>query len=327
MIITRTPFRIPLGGGGTDLLSYYQKFGGFLVTAAINKYVYISVNKRFEDSIRVSYSQTEIADRVEDIQHPIVREAMKMVGIDHGIEITSIADLPAKTGLGSSSSFSVGLLNALHAYKREFRSPEELAEEACRLEIDILGEPIGKQDQYIAALGGVTSLDIDTNGKVAANPHLLSDDALDQLESNVLLFYTGIQRSASEVLKDQNKGANDNDEKVVESLHQIRAIGRQIEDALKKGHLQRFGALLDVHWQAKKKMSDKISKTQIDAFYDTALENGALGGKVMGAGGGGFFMFYCDNGKSAFRKALCGMGLKEMRFRIDQEGSKVLLNM
>jgi D-glycero-alpha-D-manno-heptose-7-phosphate kinase len=326
MIITRTPFRIPLGGGGTDLPSYYKNYTGFLVSAAINKYVYITLNKRFEESIRVSYSKTEIVDEVDQIQHPIVREALKLVGIKHSIEITSIADVPAQTGLGSSSSFTVGLLKALHAYKREPISYQDLAEEACHLEIDILGEPIGKQDQYIASFGGVTSLTIDHDGEVRVDTHILSDDILDQLESNVLLYYTGIKRSASEVLQEQNKATRENNREVIESLHQIKEIGHQIEEALKKGNLQQFGALLNVHWQIKKRMSNKITKNQIDQWYEKALENGALGGKLMGAGGGGFFMFYCDNNKSHFRRTMTEMGLREIRFRIEQEGSKVLVD-
>lgn len=326
MIIIRTPFRIPLGGGGTDLPSYYTKHGGFVVSSAINKYIYITVNKRFEDSIRLSYSKTEIVENLDQIQHPIVREALRFVGIKDGIEITSIADVPAQTGLGSSSSFTVGLLNALHTYKKEHISAEQLAEEACYIEINILGEPIGKQDQYIAAYGGVTSLHIRTDGKVNVDTHILTDDTLDQLESNVLLFYTGIKRSASDVLKEQNEAAAKNDHAVVESIHRIKEIGKEIEEALRKGDLQRFGALLDVHWQTKKKMSPKIFKGQIDDWYETALRMGALGGKLMGAGGGGFLMFYCDSSKSKFRKKMTELGLKEMRFRVDQKGSKVLLN-
>jgi D-glycero-alpha-D-manno-heptose-7-phosphate kinase len=326
MIVTRTPFRVPLGGGGTDLPSYYSKYGGFLVSAAINKYVYITVNKRFENSIRVSYSRTEIVDEVNQIQHPIVREALKLLNIDRGIEITSIADVPAKTGLGSSSSFTVGLLKALHTFKREPIPTQDLAEEACHLEIDILGEPIGKQDQYLAAFGGVTSLDIDRSGKVKVNTHILSDDAMDQLESNILLLFTGIQRSASEVLNEQNRATKEDERTVVNRLHKIKELGKEIEEALRQGNVRRFGELLDVHWQTKKGMSQKISKSQIDLWYDAARENGALGGKIMGAGGGGFFMFYCDNGKTKFRKTLKEMHLREMRFRIDTEGSKVLVN-
>ncbi len=326
MIVTRTPVRIPLGGGGTDLPSYYTQYGGFLMSAAIDKYIYITVNKRFEKSIRVSYSSTEIADTPEEIKHNIVREALKLLKIDSGIEITSIADVPSKTGLGSSSSFTVGLLNALHTYKREKVSAKDLAEEACFLEIQLLGEPIGKQDQYLAAYGGVQCLDIDRLGHVNVMPLILSDDTIDQLESNTLLFYTGIKRNASEVLSSQSKQASLDNEKVIESMHKIRQIGYEIKKSFEDENLARFGELLNLHWQTKKGISEKVSQSQIDSWYQKARDNGALGGKVMGAGGGGFFMFYCDNGKNGFRKAMEKEGLKEMRFKIDFEGSKVLVN-
>ena len=326
MIVTRTPVRIPLGGGGTDLPSYYTRHGGFLISAAIDKYIYITVNKRFEKSIRVSYSQTEIVDSVEDIKHPIVRESLKFLNIDSGIEITSIADIPSNTGLGTSSSFTVGLINALHTYKHEKVNAKELAEEACHIEIELLKEPIGKQDQYLAAFGGVICLDIDRLGNVDVKPVRLSEDALDQLESNTLLFYTGIRRSASEVLCSQNQGASLNQEQVIRALHQIKKIGLEIKKSFEKEDLERFGNLLDQHWQTKKTLSSKISKEKIDLWYDLAKKNGVLGGKLMGAGGGGFFMLFCNNGKNALRKIMEQEGLKEMRFRIDFEGSKVLVN-
>jgi D-glycero-alpha-D-manno-heptose-7-phosphate kinase len=326
MIVTRTPVRIPLGGGGTDLPSYYTQYGGFLISASIDKYIYITLNKRFEKSIRVSYSSTEIVEKREDIQHPIVREALKLLKIESGIEITSIADVPSNTGLGTSSAFTVGLLNALHTYKNEKVNAKDLAEEACFLEIELLKEPIGKQDQYLAAYGGVQCLEIDRLGNVKVIPLYLSDDAIDQLESNTLLFYTGIRRSASEVLAPQSKGASLDKEKVVESMHKIKEIGYEIKKSFEDENLARFGELLDIHWQTKKGLSDKITQSQIDRWYEIARKSGALGGKVMGAGGGGFFMFYCDNGKSGFRKIMEQEGLKEMRFRVDFEGSKVLIN-
>jgi D-glycero-alpha-D-manno-heptose-7-phosphate kinase len=326
MIVTRTPVRIPLGGGGTDLPSYYTQYGGFLISAAIDKYIYITLNKRFEKSIRVSYSATEIVDEVEQIQHPIVREALRLLKIESGIEITSIADVPSKTGLGTSSAFTVGLLNALHAFKNEKVNAKDLAEEACFLEIELLKEPIGKQDQYLAAFGGVHCLEIDRLGSVKVTPLHLSDDAIDQLESNTLLFYTGIRRSASEVLAPQSKGASLDQEKVIENMHKIKEIGYQIKKSFEEENLARFGELLDVHWQTKKGISNKITQSQIDRWYEIAKNSGALGGKVMGAGGGGFFMFYCNNGKNGFRKIMEQEGLKEMRFRVDFEGSKVLIN-
>ena len=326
MIVTRTPVRIPLGGGGTDLPSYYNQYGGFLISAAIDKYIYITVNKRFEKSIRVSYSETEITDDVEKIKHPIVREALKLLNLQERLEITSIGDVPSQTGLGTSSSFTVGLLNALHTYKKEKLSTQELAEEACYLEIELLKEPIGKQDQYVASFGGIICLEIDRLGSVKTYPLHFSCDALDQLESNTLLFYSGIRRSASSVLSVQNKESSLDKGKVVESLHQIKQIGKEIKEAFEEEDLSRFGQLLDLHWQTKKNLSDKISASQIDLWYEKAKENGALGGKLMGAGGGGFFMFYCNNGKNGFRKMMEKEGLSEMRFHIDFEGSKVLIN-
>jgi len=327
MIVTRTPLRIPLGGGGTDLPAYYSRYGGFLVSAAINKYVYIVVNRRFEDSIRVSYSKTEIVDRLEEVEHPIVREALKLLGLGPGLEVVSIADLPANTGLGSSSSFTVGLLNALHTFKREGVTPQQLAEEAFHIEVEILGEPIGKQDQYMAAFGGITSLQIATDGAVKAMPLPVAEEVAEQLENDVMLFYTGIKRSAGEVLRGQSQAVSRGDGEVSQALHAIKAIGWQVMEALLAGDLLRFGELLHRHWQVKKRMSAKISSDHLDRWYELARRNGAIGGKVMGAGGGGFFMFYCNGSdKAQLRKALAAEGLREMRFALEREGSKVLVN-
>lgn len=327
MIVTRTPFRVPLGGGGTDLPSFYSRYGGFVVSAAINKYVYILLNPRFEDSIRVSYSKTEFSRRPEEVEHPVVREALKFMGIRSHLEIVSVADLPANTGLGSSCSFTVGLLNALHAMKREHVPLDELAEEACYIEMERLGEPIGKQDQYIAALGGITCLEIDREGGVRTTSLDLPEEVVQELENNTLLFYTGIQRRASEVLSHQSRAAAQGDPRVVSALQAIKEIGREVADALRRGDLDRFGRLLDQHWQVKKTLSQRVSSEQIDRWYEMAKANGALGGKVMGAGGGGFFMFYCPNGqKSRLREALVAEGLREVRMGIDFEGSKVLVN-
>lgn len=327
MIITRTPLRIPLGGGGTDLPTYYSRYGGALLGAAIDKYVYITINRRFEESIRVSYSQTEIADSVDEIKHPLVREALKLLRLSHSLEIVSIADLPANTGLGSSSSFTVGLLHALHALKRESVGPQQLAEEAFHIEVERLGEPIGKQDQYMAAYGGVTALQIACSGTVAARHLPLPEDVMQQFESDVMLFYTGIKRGAGDVLVDQSQAVTRGDEEVAQSLHEIKAIGRQVEEALIDGDVTRFGALLHQHWLTKKRMSAKISSDHIDRWYDLALQHGATGGKLMGAGGGGFFMFHVRNGdKARLRKALAVEHLRETRFAIEREGSKVMLN-
>ena len=326
MIVTRTPVRIPLGGGGTDLPAYYSKHGGFLVSAAVDKHIYIMVNKRFEDTIRVSYSKTETASSIDEIEHPIVREGLRMVGIEKGIEIVSIADVPSNTGLGTSSSFTVGLLNALHIYKREDVTREVLAEEACHIEIDVLGEPIGKQDQYLAALGGVTCLDIDKQGKVSATPLSLSNDALDELESNTLLFYTGVRRKASDILSEQSESLAQEKGDANEAMHTIKEIGLAIKAALERSDLDAFGELMDAHWKAKKRLSSKITFGQVDRWYEVAQQNGAMGGKLIGAGGGGFMMFYCNGGKQKLREAMSAEGLQETRFKVDFEGSKAVVN-
>lgn len=327
MIISRAPVRIPLGGGGTDLKSYYSKYGGFLISAAIDKYIFISVNKRFYDSIRLSYSNTEIVDDVSQIKHKIFRETFKYLNVNKGIEVVSIADVPANCGLGSSSSFTVSLLNALHAYKREFVSQKQIAEEACHIEIDILKEPIGKQDQYISAFGGIVCLTINKKGDVTVEPIKMDDETLGQLESNILLFSTGIERSASDILTVQNEKSEKNDVQVINTLHEIKRIGFETKKAFENGDLDTFGELLNEHWQTKKNLSNNISNKFIDDCYNTAIKNGALGGKIMGAGGGGFFMFYHNKGRKNIIKALKDKGLIPMRFKFDFEGAKILVNM
>ena len=327
MIVTRTPTRIPLGGGGTDIRSYASRYGGFLVSAAINRYVYITVNRRFEDSIRVSYSKTEIADGVDKIEHPIVREALRLMGLSSGLEIVSIADVPANTGLGSSGAFTVGLLNALHTFKRENVSAGTLAEEASAILMDVLGEPIGVHDQYLAALGGMTCLAIEQDGTVQASPLATSDGIVEELEASLLLFYTGVKRSASEVLAEESRAISRGHDGVTAALHTVKEIGFRVKEALETGNLRRFGELLDQHWQSKKRLSTRVSSDRIDRLYELARRNGALGGKIMGAGGGGFFMFCCDNhNKARLREAMATEGLRDMRFAIDFEGSKVLVN-
>ena len=327
MIVTRTPTRISLGGGGTDIRSYASRYGGFLISAAINKYVYVTVNKRFEDSIRVSYSRTEIAERVEDIEHPIVREVLRLLGLGCGLEIVSIADVPANTGLGSSGSFTVGLLNALHTFKRENVSPKVLAEEASTILMDILGEPIGKHDQYLAAFGGVACLEISQDGTVDVSPAPVCDGAVEELENRLLLFYTGMKREASDVLGDESQALSQGNGDVTRSLHSIKDIGWRVREALEAGDLRRFGELLERHWQSKKRLSKKISAACVERWHEVARANGAVGGKLIGAGGGGFFMFCCENGDRArLREAMVAEGLREMRFAIEPEGSKVLVN-
>jgi len=328
MIITRTPFRVPLGGGGTDLPSYYSKYGGFIFSAAIDKYMFISINQPIVDElIRIKYSKSETVSSVDEVQHEIVREILRCLGIKNGIEVTSMADVPAGTGLGSSGAYTVGLLNGLHTLKRESLTLQQLAEEACKIEIDILGKPIGKHDQYLAAFGGLTCLEIEKDGMVKVCNGKISHATIDELEKNILLFFTGISRDANEILSSQSQAAKEEDNRVIDTLHRIKEIGCQIKEALEDGNLAKFGYFLDKHWQTKKNLSGKISDSRIDRLYEKAKENGALGGKIMGAGGGGFFMFYCEEHRSRLRKAMAEEGLQEMRYRFDFEGSKVLINL
>ena len=327
MILSRAPLRITLGGGGTDLKSYYSKYGGFLIAAGINRYCTILANKRFYDSIRLSYSQMEIRDSVDEIEHRIFRESLRLVGITNRIELHSTADVPANSGLGSSSTFTVALLNALHTYQGDFVSRKELAEEACHVEIDILGEPIGKQDQYMAAFGGITCLTFDKDGAVLVEPLRLTDEVLDQLESNLLFFFTGKERSASEILREQDDKSKKNDLAMDNNLHQVKDIGLKTREYLEKGDVDMLGELLRTHWEIKKKRSQKMSDSFIDECYEVALKSGAVGGKLMGAGGGGFFMFYCKSDKKAkVSEVLNKMGLRREKFNIDWEGAKILLN-
>jgi D-glycero-alpha-D-manno-heptose-7-phosphate kinase len=328
MIVTRTPLRVPLGGGGTDLPSYYREKGGFLISAAINKYIYITINPRFEDSIRVSYSRTEIVDTVSEVEHPIVREALKLLNVTRPLEIVSIADLPSNTGLGSSGAFTVGLLQALHAFKRDHVGPQALAEEAFHIEAELLEEPVGKQDQYIAVYGHVTAFDIATDGCVTVTRLDLDESVVDQLENDTMLFYTGVKRNASEVLESQKQALSNGQSSTSQSLDEIKSIGYEISESLQQGDLTRFGALLDLHWHAKKRTSDLISTDHLDRWYSIGRSKGALGGKLMGAGGGGFFLFYCPNDyKAGLRSAMAAEGLREMRFAIDEDGSKVIVNL
>jgi D-glycero-alpha-D-manno-heptose-7-phosphate kinase len=328
MIVTRTPLRIPLGGGGTDLPSYSSKFGGFLISAAIDKYTFITVNRRKLDRlIRASYSKTETVDSVDRLQHPLIREALRLTGIDGGVEITSIGDIPGGSGAGSSASFTVGLLHALHALKREQVSQWRLAEEACKLELDILKEPIGKHDQFITAIGGITCLDIDRTNHVSTFSAAISEDVLEALDGSLLLFYTGVVRKTGDVLREQNQAANESHPGVIDALHRIKELGWEIKSALEAGELHRFGELMDAHWEIKKRLSGQVSGSQFDRWYDLARASGAVGGKLMGAGGGGFFVFYCENGdKPKLREAMAREGLMELRFHFDFEGSKVMVN-
>jgi D-glycero-alpha-D-manno-heptose-7-phosphate kinase len=328
MIVARAPLRIPLGGGGTDLPSYYSQYGGFVLSAAINKYVYISINRpQVDDLIRVKYSKSETVEDLNEVQHELVREAMRLTGVERGVEIVSMADVPAGTGMGSSGSFLIALLRALHAMKREHVAPGQLAEEACRIEIEMVGSPVGKQDPYVAAYGGISCFEIAPSGEVAVNRLPLNNHRLDELRGNLLLFFTGIQRRAMDILEDQKRDTMQSKDEVVKSLHQTKTLGLEIKEALEAGDFNRFGELLDVHWQNKKRRSTKVSDPRIDRWYDIARDRGALGGKLIGAGGGGFFLFYCSNPhKGQLREAMTEEGLREMQFDFDFEGAKVVMD-
>jgi len=327
LIVSRAPLRLTLGGGGTDLPSYCSRYGGFVVTSALDKYIYVVVKHRFEDQVRVSYSVTEIVKSIDDIRHPVVREALRFLGLKSNLEIVSIGDVPAETGLGSSGSFTVALLRALHAFKDENPSRQKLAEEACRLEMEVLKEPCGVQDQYVSAFGGFICLDVGRDGGVNVSPLKMSDDTVRELENNLLFFYTGIKRSASLVLQDQGRSIEENRSKALDAMHNIKEIGFKVKHALENGDLAEFGRLQHEHWMAKKSTSSQIANGPIDRWYAKALRNGAIGGKIMGAGGGGFLMFYCENGRDKVRKALAREGLREVRFGFEREGSKIVINL
>lgn len=319
MIITRTPFRISFVGGGTDLPAYFKTGYGAVVSTSINKYMYITVNKRFDDSIRVSYSKTEIVDHVDDIRHDIVREALKMVGITRGIEITSISDIPAGTGLGSSSSFAVGLLNALYTYKGEQRSAHELAEKACHLEIDILGKPIGKQDQFAVAYGGLNYYRFYADGRVKCRPISLHERDHERLKSCLTMWYTGIQRSADKLLKKQSE----NTVNKLDTLDFMRDQADEFaDDLIQNGLSDRFGEFLHQGWVKKKSLTDSISSGRIDELYQIALNHGVQGGKILGAGGGGFLLFYGE--PSYHDKLRDALGLREFHFEPTNHGSRVV---
>lgn len=326
MIIARSPLRVTLGGGGTDLPSYYEKFGGFLIAAAIDKYVYITVHDTFAPDLIVKYSELERVSEASQLKHPILREAFALVGLDgHYLELTSMADIPAGTGLGSSGSFTTALLKALHAHKRSLVHPAELAAQACIVELDRLKEPIGKQDQYIAAYGGITCFKFLENGQVEAWPLKLNRETRDNLEDNLLLFFTGYSRSASAILKEQDQKSKSADQAMIENLHFVKELGLQSQAALESGNLPEFARLMDVHWQRKKQRSGGMSNPKINEWYDLAMANGALGGKLIGAGGGGFLMFYADD-KVKLRHVLTRAGLQEVRFRFDFEGTKLVIS-
>jgi len=324
MIITRSPLRISLGGGGTDLPSYFQKHTGFLVAAAIDRYVYITLHQTFQSGLILKTSKMEHVESIDDVQHPLAREALRLAGISKPhLEITSMADIPAGTGLGSSGSFSTALLKALHTLKRNLVHPQQLAEQACEIEIERLREPVGKQDQYIAAYGGLTCFQFLPNGNVEAKPLKIDSETQFNLEDNLLLFFTGYSRSASKILKEQDDRSRQSDREMTDNLHFVKELGYQTKEALETGDLPRFGQIMNTHWDRKKQRSGQMSNPDIDRWYQLAMENGALGGKLIGAGGGGFLMFYAAD-KTRLRRTLTREGLREVRFRFDFEGTKVL---
>ncbi len=328
MIISRAPVRFSLGGGGTDLPSYYQEHGGYVVTAAIDHYVYVMANRRFYEAIRLAYSETEIVPNVAAIRHRIFREALRMTGIERGIELASIADVPANSGLGSSGSFTVALLNALHAYKRDFVSTKQLAEEACELEMNRLGDPVGKQDQYIAAFGNITALTIDRDGVVHVEPVPVRDEVVDELGNNLLIFYSGIERSARDVLGEQGENVRRGTPATVEGMHRIKEIGHEVYRLLTHGQTDTYGELLHDHWTRKRQLATRMTDDVIDEHYEAARAAGALGGKLMGAGGGGFFMFYVRPAdKRRVHESLCARGLRPLRFHFDLDGARIVANM
>lgn len=328
MIITRTPLRLCLGGGGTDVREYYERFGGYVVSAAINQYIYIVIHNSFDKSIRICYSKREIVDTADEVHHPVVREAMRLFGIsDAGIEIISFADIPSDTGLGSSSSFTVGLIAALAAYKRSRMTKYEIAEMACHIERDLLKEAGGKQDQYIAAFGGISALTVGPDGKVVVSPVQISHDTISALEKNLLLFYTHIKRTSFKVQQALIRGIKKG-ERTLGNLHEIKRLGIETEAILRNGQLDGYADFLKSHWEAKQKLSDLTTNGRINRFYEAAIQNGAQGGKIVGAGGGGYLLLYCsdDEKRPKLRETMVREGLQELHYSFDFGGVTLLVD-
>jgi D-glycero-alpha-D-manno-heptose-7-phosphate kinase len=321
MIITRSPLRVSLGGGGTDLPSYYREHGGFVLSAAIDKYVYITLHQTFFEDLIIKYSQLERVKTLDQIQHPLIREALKLADQEASyLEITSMSDIPAGTGLGSSGSFLTALLHALHLHTKTIVPRQELAEQACHIEIERLGEPVGKQDQYIAAFGGITCFEFHQDNTVNVSPLKISSETLANLEDNLTLFYTGFTRSAAEILRDQDAKSRQQDRSMIDNLHFVKKLGYASKDALERGDLRGFAEIMRVHWEHKKQRSGSMTNSAINDWYDLACRNGALGGKLIGAGGGGFLMFYTED-KTRLRHAMRGAGVREVRMRFDFQGT------
>ncbi len=318
MIISKTPFRISFAGGVSDLQDYYQHSYGSVISTSIDKYIYVTVNKKFDNHIRVSYSKTEIVEKVGEIQHPIVREALQLLDLDGGLEITTIADIPSGTGLGSSSAFTVGLLNALHAYKGEHAGAEKLAQEACEIEIRRLHEPIGKQDQYACAYGGLNTIRFNSDETVFVNPIIAHTQTIEQLNANLLLVYTGVNRKASTILSESKQ----NMKVLYRQVDKLKELSHEMAEALRNNDLSSFGELLHTAWEYKKK-TGKVTNKTIDTIYKKARKAGALGGKILGAGGGGFLLLYIEKQKQEpVRKAL--NDLTETSFRLEPQGSRII---
>ncbi len=325
MIMTRTPLRISIGGGGTDLPSYYREFGGFVISAAINKYVYITVNRSFLPGYFLKYSETEHVERLGDVRHPVLREALTMHAMECPLEVVSVADVPAGTGLGSSGTFTVGLMHALYAHRRQSASAEQLARDAIEIEMERLGEPSGKQDQYVAAYGGLLCQEYAPDDSVRLRQLAVGDDALKELRDSLMLFFLGRTRSAAQLLQDQKTRCENNDAGMLESLHFTKSLGREIEQVLESGRIYDFGPLLHEHWLSKRRRSAGMSDSAMDDVYCAARKHGcALGGKLVGAGGSGFFLFQTRDRKR-LRDVMTGLGLSEMDFSFDFDGSVVLL--
>ncbi len=324
MLITRTPLRISLGGGGTDLPSYYEQFGGYVVSAAISQYIFIGINRMFSDGYLLKYSALENPQQVEEIKHPIFREVLRRHNGEGHLEIASLADVPAGTGLGSSGTFTVGLLKAMYAFKRHPAAPEVLAEEACDIEINVLKRAIGKQDQYIAAFGGVTCFDFRPDGTVGVEPLKISNDTLLDLEHNLLMFFTGYSRHSIGVLADQHERSRQGDRSMLENLHFTKQLGLSAKEALEGGKTRCYAELMKEHWEHKRARSQGMTNENIDRWYEAGMRNGALGGKLVGAGGGGYLLFYADD-PMRVRRAMATEGLSELRFRFDHDGSTVLV--
>jgi D-glycero-alpha-D-manno-heptose-7-phosphate kinase len=324
VLISRTPLRISLGGGGTDLPSYYSRRGGFVVSAAIDRYVYIAINRTFTDDYFLKYSALERVKAVDEIQHPIIQNALQLHPVGPGLEIVSVADIPAGTGLGSSGSFTVGLLRALHGFKREPVTHGDLAEEAAHIEIDLLQEPAGKQDQYIASFGGLTCFEFREDGSVHVSPLSISTATMHDLDEHLLMFFTGYSRSASKLLGEQRRKTESDDAEMIANLDRIKHIGHETCSALEAGDTGRFAELMHEHWLHKKERSPGMSNEELNGWYDLAIENGALGGKLVGAGGGGFLLFYTRE-QTRLRQAMSAAGLTEVRFSFDHDGCALIV--